>query len=228
MTPKTKRFVKYSVIFIIIAVILGGCGKDDKDKEVPTPEKNGSDHPTAKVESTPLPVDNTYAIEKIKAAAADRKTGIAKIISSAEGWSSVLADYNGQNAPNMIFKDINGKEISISSLKGKKAIVVKWLSMHKESKQMVKDLAELQTQIGADNLAVIAFSRETSEVLKGVVEEMGIPFSVAGKTNRRLIPPYRTIPDVPVSFFIDKAGKIQLIAKDPVPAEVLKSIVDAL
>ena len=56
---------------------------------------------------------------------------------------------------------------------------------------------------------------------------MDIPFSVVGRGNR-LTDPYRKNLEPPVCFFIDKAGKIQLIALKSIPAETVKTILEAM
>jgi peroxiredoxin len=228
MAPKTKGFLKYSVILVIIALLLGGCKKDDKGDDTATPpDENSTSVAEPKEAPTPPPINNTEAMRKILAASAHKNVEISKIASSALGWNSALSSYNGKDAPNMKLKDINNKPVSISSLKGKKTVIVRWLTKHEPSKQMVQTLVELQNQVGAENLAVIAISSEDPGILKPVVEAMEIPFSVVGRGNR-LTDPYRKNLDPPACFFIDKAGKIQLITQKVIPPDALNSIIEAL
>lgn len=237
MAQKTNGFVKFGVIIFIIAVILGGCKKDKEpqDQPTPAPEEISSALPEPETVSTPAPVDkietvdNTKAIEKIKAATAGMNMEIKKIAASADGWNSVLAGYNGKNAPDMNMKDINDNSLSISGLKGKKAVIVKWSTLHEQSKEMIKTLAELQKQVGDDELTVIAISTDDPAILKPVVKNMEISFPVVGRRGvRRMTDPYRQNLDTPVCFFIDKTGKIQLIAQKVIPPDALNSIVEAL
>ena len=183
MSPKTKGFVKYSVIVIIIAVILGGCKKDDKDEDKPTPPKNDVSLPKPNIESTPPPVDNAEALRKMKAAEANKPSEVVRIATEAKGWNLVLTDYYGKDATEMKLKDINGNSLSISGLKGKKAIIVRWSTGNKESKDMIKTLAELQTQVGAENLAVIAISSDDPAILKPDVKHLDTHFQVIGRGN---------------------------------------------
>ncbi|MCF7955343.1 MAG: peroxiredoxin family protein [Phycisphaerae bacterium] len=227
MAQTTKGFVKYSVIIIIMAVILGGCKKDGKDDDTTKPPTTDNSQTKSEVKPTPLPIDKSEAMEKFNAATANMNMEVIKIARTAKGWDSALAGYNGKDAPNMNLKDLDGNPISISSLKGKKAVIVKWTTMYEPSKQMVKTLAELQKQVGAENLAVIAFSTDDPAILKPVVESMDIPFPVAGRQGR-MIDPYRTIRDTPVCFFIDKEGRIQLITVKVIPPGDLNSLVEAL
>jgi len=228
MAQKTKGFVKYSVIIIIIAVILGGCKKNKPD-DTPTPSKDNSLLPKLDVESTPLPVEDVEAIIRMKEAATRKVPEIVKIAAATEGVDSALAKYYGKAAPNITMKDLDGNSLNLSGVKGKKTVIVKWTTMYEPSKQMVKTLAELQKQVGDENLAVIAFSTDDPAILKPVVESMDIPFPVAGRQGRvRMIDPYRTIRDTPVCFFIDKEGKIQLITVKVIQPDVLDSLVEAL
>jgi peroxiredoxin len=228
MTQKTSGFVKYSVIIIIIAVILGGCKKDKPD-DTSTPPNENSVLPKPGVESTPLPVHDEETIKRMKEAITRKVPEIVKIATATEGVDSALAKYYGKAAPNLAMKDLDGNSLNLSGVKGKKTVIVKWTTMFEPSKQMVKALAELQKQVGDENLAVIAFSTDDPAILKPVVESMGIPFPVAGRQSRvRMIDPYRTIRDTPVCFFIDKEGKIQLITVKVIPPDDLSSLVEAL
>lgn len=226
MAQTTKGFVKYSVIIVIIAVILGGCKKNKPD-DTSTPPKENSVLPKPDVESTPLPVEDTEAIKKMKEAASRKVSEIVKIATATEGVDSALTNLYGTSAPELNMKDLDGNPLSISGLKGKKTVIVKWSTMYEPSKQMVKTLAELQKQVGAENLAVIAFSTEDPAILKPIVESMELPFPVAGRQGR-MTDPYRRIGETPVCFFIDKGGKIQLITVKVIPPDVLNSLVEAL
>ncbi|MBW8014564.1 MAG: redoxin domain-containing protein [Planctomycetes bacterium] len=229
MTPKTKGFVKYSVIVIIIAVILGGCKKDKTEEEKPTPPpKETTSLGKPNIESTPPPVDNAEALRKMQAAEANKPSEIARIAAATAGVDSALAKYYGKAAPNLTMKDLDGNSLNLSGVKGKKTVIVKWSTRYEPSKQMVKTLAELQKQVGDENLAVIAFSSDDPAILKPVVKSMDLPFPVAGRQGRRMVAPYRINAEMPVCFFIDKEGKIQLITVKVIPPDVLNSLVEVL
>jgi peroxiredoxin len=227
MTPKRQEFVKYGIIIVIIAVTLGGCKKGSDPVNEPTTPKTETTVTTPKVGTpTPLPVE-TSETEKV---APIEIAEIIKVARSAKGMKLALASEYGKDAPNMNLKDINGKSLSISSLKGQKTVIVMWSTTNEASKQMVQTLAELQSQVGADNLAVVAISNfEDPAILKPVVTAMDIHFPVVGRgRGNRLIAPYRNIQETPVCFFIDKAGEIQLITMSTPPPDVLNSLVEAL
>lgn len=227
MAMKTNGLVKYGVIIIIIAVIMGGCKKDSTDNDT-APNKGGTTGkettvtPKQEDTPTPLPVD----IAKIKRPASANPE-IDKITATAKEWNSELKKYYGKPAPEMKLKDITGKGQSISALKGKNAIIIKWSTRHEPSKQMLKTLAEIQSEVGPEKLAIIAISSEDPAILKPVAESMDIQFPLIGRPHR-LVDPYRTIRDTPVCFFIDKTGKIQLIAQKSIPAETVKAILEAM
>jgi peroxiredoxin len=225
MTLKTQKFIKYGLIIVIMAVILGSCKKDSKPVDEPTTPGTETSTTTPGVKTpTPLPV----ATPKIPKKAPKEISEIVKIASSAKFWNLALASEYGKDAPNMNLKDINGKSLSISSLKGQKTVIIMWSTTNEPSKQMVQTLAELQRQVGADKLAVIAISNfEDPAILKPVVKAMDLHIPVAGRDNR-LIAPYRNIRETPVCFFIDKSGKTQLITQKVIPPDDLNSLVEAL
>jgi len=230
MTPKTQEFVKYGLIIIIMAVILGSCKKNSDPVVKQTPPKTGTVDTTPGVE-TPAPqiplTEKPVVTPEITKVESNKVAGIIKIANAAKGMESALTQYYGKAAPNMKLKDINGEQFSISGLKGKKTVIIKWSTTNEPSTQMIRSLIELQSQVGKTNLSVVAISTEDSAILKPVVKSMDIHFPVAGRRNR-LIDPYRSIREPPVCFFIDKAGKIQLITKSVLPPDVLNSLVEAL
>ncbi len=230
MTLKTNGFVKYGVFIIIIAVIMGGCKKDSTEVDVKpennTSKKDGTVTDKPQAESTPLPVENRRDLEKINKVMPGNPE-VDKIAAAATEWDSALRANYGKLAPEMKLKDINGKPVSIAALKGKNAIIIKWSTRHQQAKDMLKILAEVQSDIGAKDLTIIAISSEDPAILKPIAESMDIQFPLVGRPHR-LVDPYRTIRDTPVCFFIDKTGKIQLIAVKNIPAETVKAILKAM
>lgn len=218
MTLKTKEIVKYSVIIAIIIIGLWGCKKN------PETENTDISPPIPGKISPPMPIDNA-ASDKISER--NKISKIDKITSTAQGWNAALNGYYGKPAPDMKLKDIDGKQHSITALKGVNTVIVRWMTRNEPAKEMVETLYRVQTELGSQNLAVIAISSEDPAILRPVVESMGLTFPIIGRPNR-LIDPYRTIRETPVCFFIDKEGKIQLITEKNIPEEIVKSILKAL
>jgi peroxiredoxin len=223
MTHKTKGFVKYGVFIVIIAAILGGC----KDKDKPTPTDPATGNTVKETGTTTTSSVNTQRDAEKNEEARPERSEIQKIAASAKGWTSVLRTAYGNPAPNMILKDITGKQISVTALKGKNTVIIRWASNHEPAVQMLKTLADLQNEIGAKDLAIIGISSEDPAIIKPIAESMGIKFPLIGRPHR-LVSPYRAIRETPSCFFIDKTGNIQLITLKKIPADTVKAILKAM
>lgn len=229
MTSKMNDLLRYGVTIVIIAAILGGCKKDPQaTEEAATQEKTSDTATTEPVTVRPgPPVDNEEVRKQMENDTINEVSDLDNIISAGGQWQAALKNYYGKDAPNMILKDIDGKQHSITALKNKNTIIVKWMSRVEESKEMLKVLDDVQREVGANELAIIAISSEDPALLKPVVESLDIDFPVIGRPHR-LVDPYRTIRDTPVCFFIDKDSKIQLIAIKKMSAETVKEILEAM
>lgn len=116
----------------------------------------------------------------------------------------------GEVAPEISGKDMNGKTVTLSSLRGKVVIVdfmASWCGPCKESLPTLNKLAKAH----AKDLVVIAVSvDEKPENLKTFLKKVPVSFSVVHDSGRSVASSYAP-PKMPSSFVIDKKGKIRYV-----------------
>jgi peroxiredoxin len=115
----------------------------------------------------------------------------------------------GQQAPDFLFTDINGKSFSISSLKDEKVLLIDfWASWCTPCRQ---DIPFLKKYIDTSKVYVIGISRDDDieNWKKAIVEEkISDWLQVSSKLNSREILDKYFIWAIPVKVLINKQGKI--------------------
>ena len=115
----------------------------------------------------------------------------------------------GEQAPEISGKDMNGKTVTLSSLRGKVVIVdfmASWCGPCKESLPSLDKLAKTHK-----DLVVIGVSvDEKPENLKTFLKKVHVSFSVVHDNGRVVASSYEP-PKMPTSFIVDKKGKIRYV-----------------
>ena len=112
------------------------------------------------------------------------------------------------DAPSFSARTIDGREISLASLRGKVTIVNFWATWCPPCRAEIPDLIALQAKYG-DRLQVIGISQDEAgvEVVKRFVAEhaMNYPIVMASPELDKLFP---GVAALPTSFVIDRDGRI--------------------
>jgi thiol-disulfide isomerase/thioredoxin len=115
----------------------------------------------------------------------------------------------GTPAPNFTLETLDGKNMSLSDLKGKAVLVNFWATWCGPCKIETPWLVELQNQYGAQGLQVVGVAMDDSgkdEIAK-FAKDMGMNYPVLiGK--EAVGDAYGGVPALPESFFVGRDGKI--------------------
>lgn len=114
----------------------------------------------------------------------------------------------GTAAPEMKMKDLAGKDIALSGLKGKPVILDFWATWCPPCKEMIPLIVELRKQHQADKLVIIGISNESEEKIKPFVEKFGIDYQMVSFPDD-LPAPFDAITSIPTMIFIDPDGVIR-------------------
>jgi thiol-disulfide isomerase/thioredoxin len=74
-------------------------------------------------------------------------------------------DYYGKEAPDMTLTTIDGNDIKLSQLKGKRVFLDFWATWCPPCKKELPELIKLRNEISPDNLVIIGISNESKKVI---------------------------------------------------------------
>jgi len=121
----------------------------------------------------------------------------------------VAAAGYGKPAPDFTLETLDGKSMSLSSLRGKAVLVNFWATWCGPCKIATPWLVELQKQYGEQGLQVVGVAMDDSgkDEISRFAKEMGMNYPVLlGK--EAVGDAYGGVPALPESFFVGRDGKI--------------------
>jgi peroxiredoxin len=113
-------------------------------------------------------------------------------------------------APEFELESLDGRRVSLASLRGKSVAVTFWASWCGPCRTELPVLARFygQTHKTGSNFEILAISLDTSrEAAQAAANTLKIPFPVLLDPDNRVAESYH-IESIPTLFFIDKAGNI--------------------
>jgi len=121
--------------------------------------------------------------------------------------SKLYREWLGKPSPDLTVTDINGNEIKLSDLKGKRVILDFWATWCPPCKKEIPHFVKMRNEIDPNKLVIIGISSESAEVLKKFAAENKINYPIVSAVD--LPAPYDKIMSIPTTFFIDRSGIIQ-------------------
>jgi peroxiredoxin len=119
----------------------------------------------------------------------------------------ILEKFIGAEAPDFTMTDIEGNEITLSSLKGRRVILNFWATWCPPCRMEIPYLIDLRKEVHPDELAIIGISNEDKQDLLEFAIDKNINYTIAIADD--LPAPYNFISAIPTTFFIDRQGIIQ-------------------
>jgi len=116
---------------------------------------------------------------------------------------------NSTQAPNFTLESLDGKNMSLSDLRGKAVLLNFWATWCGPCKIETPWLVELQKQYGSQGLQVVGIAMDDSgkDDIEKFAKDMGVNYPVLlGK--EAVGDAYGGVPALPESFFIGRNGKI--------------------
>jgi len=114
----------------------------------------------------------------------------------------------GSVAPDFTLTDLDGKSVSLSAYKGKPVFLNFWASWCGPCQDELPDVEKIHQEYQEKGLVVLTVNPgEDKATIKKLMDEKGYTFPVLLDSNKDVARLYNT-KDIPVSFFLDKEGKI--------------------
>jgi peroxiredoxin len=121
-----------------------------------------------------------------------------------------LEEYFGKPAPEVVMKTIDGNEIELSKLKGKRVMLVFWGIGCMPCRQEIPHLIELRKTTDVDKLVIIGISADPANKIREFGEKMKINYPLVSISHDENLPePFNKVTAIPTIFFIDADGIIE-------------------
>jgi len=137
----------------------------------------------------------------------------------------------GKPAPSFTLLNMNGRNVSIASLRGKVVLINFWATWCPPCKDEIPSLNALYEKYRGRDFVLLAVSTDSSrEDVEKFMKKYGVKFMVLLDGDSRVMRQYRVF-SLPMSFLIDRKGRVVekfLGAREWEGAEFTKKINDLL
>ena len=116
--------------------------------------------------------------------------------------------YLGQEAPAIKFSDLDGKEIELASLKGKRVMLNFWATWCGPCKMEIPDLVRIAGE-NPDSLVIIGVSDDPAEMIRDMANKLAINYPLVSVDFDALPEPFNSIGVYPTTIIIDAQGNVE-------------------
>ncbi len=215
------------VIIIIIAMIVIPNRGPDSTADSNTPNEPNeapvvSDANTASPEIEAPPVSPPTPVQP--------KVILSEVIDAADAWMPCTEHqpWVGKAAPDFSITDIDGKQHTLNSYRGKSVIINLWSPWFTPTHKELETLIQLRQAVGVDELMILGVSFDSDVTVKRYVnKKTAINFPIISVTTQSLPAPYSTGKPYPCSMFITPDGILKLSARGSIPLEDFQALLAA-
>ena len=129
----------------------------------------------------------------------------------------------GAEAPDFSLKDLSGKEIKLSGLRGKPVMINFWATWCPPCREEIPVIAQTyrETQGGSSYEVLGVATQSDASTIRAFGEEFGMGFPLLPDVGSGVVSTYHVLP-IPTTFFVDKDGIIRFIQTGPVTRALME------
>ncbi len=126
----------------------------------------------------------------------------------------------GQKVPDVNFTTLEGKNISLSELKGRKVILNFWATWCGPCRAEIPHFVKIAEKHDQNELMIIGISREDKNTLSDFAEDNSINYPLVSQS--KLPEPFNNITSIPTTYFIEETGVITNVVTGSMTHKELK------
>lgn len=123
--------------------------------------------------------------------------------------SPEFADWKGKPAPDFTVQTLDGKELKLSGLKGKRVVLDFWATWCPPCKKEIPHFNQLAKEVPDDQLVIVGISNEPAAELRKFQLSQKVTYPLASAKLDQ--PPYSKITGIPTTFFLSAEGVIEQV-----------------
>jgi len=156
------------------------------------------------------------------------KSGTAGASATQKQGSSAAGEER-RPAPDFSLRDLDGREVSLSQMRGKVVILNFWATWCPPCRQEIPDFVDLQKQYGAQGLQIVGVSmdQEGASVVRPFVQQNHINYTML-VDGQKIAGLYGGIQGIPTTFILDRQGRIAKKAVGFTSRSVFEKLVTGL
>ena len=137
-----------------------------------------------------------------------------------------IQSFTGKPAPSFALKDLQGKMVMLSALRGKVVFLNFWYSTCPPCRNETPDLITLHTLHARDDLVILGVNLDDVMIPQMQGKELTkflmtytIPFPIL-RGDQKIVDAYQGLPVQPISFVLDRAGIVTKVFWGAFPGSV--------
>lgn len=145
-----------------------------------------------------------------------------------------IESFKGKPAPLFSLKDLQGKVVKLSALRGKVVLLNFWYSTCPPCRKETPDLITLHSQHPDDGLVILGINLDDVMIpqmrgreLTKFLMNYPIPYPVL-KGDQTIVDAYRGVPVQPISFLLDRAGVVTRVFWGAFPGTIYERAIQPL